>query len=166
MAADTKHEIQFRSTMDTAVRILTSRGHTASELAHKLKSRRVKPDVVERVVAECRRLHYIDDADTASRYLEELKRKSYGRRYVRNAMRKKGLAANTIEDVLDGGYTNFEEIENAARLVEKKHATFNREKDPHRRKSKIYQYLYSRGFSPDAISEVIDRADVLLIAKN
>jgi regulatory protein len=153
-----KDEIQFRSAMDTAVRILTGRGHTASELARKLKVRRIKPDIVEQVVAECKRLHYIDDTDTAGRYLEELKRKGYGRRYVRNAMRKKGVTADIIEDILEGGYTDSEEKENAARLVRKKQATFNREKDRRKRKSKIYQYLYNRGFCPDVIRAVIHKS--------
>ena len=150
-------EMKFRAAMDAAIRILTSRGHTARELALKLKKRRIKPDLADQVVAECKRLNYIDDTDTAQRYLEELKRKNYGRRYVRSAMRKKGIDAATIENTLEEGYTHFEELENAKRLVAKKQSTFNREKDPRKRKSKSYRYLHGRGFSPDTISTVINR---------
>ena len=151
-----KDELQFRSAMDTAVRILTSRSHTAQELARKLKKRRIKSVLVEQVVAECEHLNYIDDADTAQRYLEELKRKGYGRRYVKSAMRKKGLAADTIESIIEDGYLSSEEGETAAAMVAKKQSAFNREKDPRKRKSKIYRFLYSRGFSPDVISETIN----------
>jgi len=152
-----KDDIQFRSAMDTAVRILTSRGHTGRELALKLKKRRIKPAVVDQVVAECERLNYIDDAETARHYLEELKRKGYGRRYVRSAMHKKGVAADTIDRILEQGYVDSEERENAESIVEKRQATFNREKDPRKRKSKIYRYLYSRGFSPGTIAEAMNK---------
>ncbi len=158
MEENTQTEIQFKSAMDTAVRILTSRSHTSSELARKLKKRRIKAEIIEQVVAECRRYNYIDDEATARQYLNELKLKGYGRRYVRNAMRKKGLAADTIEICLDEGYTRSEERENADKMVEKKQSAFNREKDQRKRKSKIYRYLYSRGFSPDVITEAINKS--------
>jgi regulatory protein len=157
LGEDAKTEIQFKSAMDTAVRILTSRSHAAGELARKLTKRRIKADVIEQVVAECKRLKYLDDEETARLYLRELKSKGYGRRYVRNAMHRKGLAAETVESSLAEGYSTSEERENAESLVEKKHATFNREKDPRKRKSKIYRYLYTRGFSPDVITGAINK---------
>ncbi len=106
-------------------------------------------------MAVCKCLNYIDDEDTARLYLKELKLKGYGRRYVRSAMHKKGLAVETIESRLEQGYSNSEESTNAEKLIEKKQSTFNREEDPRKRKSKIYRYLYSRGFSPDVITEAI-----------
>lgn len=156
MEEDTLSEIKTRAAMDTAVRILTSRGHTSSELARKLKSRQIKPDIVSRVVAECERLNYINDAGTAQQYLEELKKKGYGRRYVLTAMRKKGLDVEIIEDVLHRGYPESEERENAIIMLKKKLPAFNREKDPYKRKSKIYRYLYNRGFSPEVITAVVN----------
>lgn len=149
-----KETIQFRSAMDTAVRILTSRSHTAQELARKLKKRRIKPAVVEKVLAECERLNYIDDADTARRYVAELKSKGYGRRHVSVAMRKKGIAADTAEIALEDGYSDTEEKEIALKMLEKKKSTFTREKDNYKRKGKIYRYLYARGFSPESIASV------------
>ena len=157
MEKDAQSEIQFRSAMDTAVGLLSRRAHTAHELSLKLKKRRIRGEIIERVVAECTRLNYIDDEDTSRLYLNELKSKGYGRRHVRNAMRKKGLAADTIEDTLEQGYSNSEERENAERMVEKKQSAFNREKDQRKRKSKIYRYLYSRGFSPDVITAAINK---------
>ncbi len=149
-----KKNIQFRSAMDTAVRILTSRSHTAHELALKLKKRRIRGEIIERVAAECVRLHYIDDEDTARRYVAELKSKGYGRRHVGAAMRKKGLAADTAEIALEDGYSDTEEKEIALRMLAKKKSTFTREKDRYKRKGKIYRYLYTRGFSPQTISAV------------
>ena len=152
-----KDEIQFRSAMDTAVRILTSRGHTAHEVAVKLKKRRIRREIIERVVVECMRLHYIDDEDTARRYVAELKSKGYGRRHVSAAMRKKGIAADTAEIAIENGYSAAEEKEISLKMLEKKKSAFNREKDRYKRKGKIYRYLYARGFSPETIASVSGR---------
>ncbi len=157
MAEDAKTDIQIKSAMDTAVRILTSRSHTASELNRKLKKRRIKAAVVEQVLAECKRLNYIDDKDTARRYVAELKSKGYGRRHVNAAMQKKGLAADIAEIALEEGYSDSEEKTIALKMLEKKKNTFTREKDRYKRKGKIYRYLYARGFSPETIASVSNR---------
>ena len=157
MGKDTLAELQFKTAMDTAVRILTLRGHSAHELSLKLKKRRIRETIVEQVVVECMRLNYIDDAETARRYVAELKSKGYGRRHVSAAMQKKGLAAGIVEIALEEGYSHSEEKESALKMLDKKKSTFTREKDPYKRKGKIYRYLYARGFSPETISSVSSR---------
>ena len=152
-----RDDIQFRSAMDTAVRLLTNRAHTARELARKLEKRRIKPAVVEQVVAECARLNYIDDAETARRYVAELKAKGYGRRHASVAMQKKGIAADTAEITLENSYSAAEEKEIALKMLEKKESTFTREKDRYKRRGKIYRYLYGRGFSPETIASASGR---------
>jgi regulatory protein len=152
-----KETIQFRSAMDTAVGLLSRRAHTAHELSLKLRKRCIRGEIIERVVAECARLNYIDDEDTARRYVAELKSKGYGRRHVSAAMQKKGLAADTAEIALEEGYSNSEEKEIAVKMLEKKKNTLTREKDRYKRKGKIYRYLYARGFSPETIASVSGR---------
>ena len=158
MGEDAKTEIQFRSAMDTAVGLLARRPHTTHELSLKLKKRRIRGEIIERVVAECMRLNYLDDEDTARRYVAELKSKGYGRRHVSAAMRKKGLAADTAEIALEDGYSHSEEKEIALKMLDKKMNTFTREKDRYKRRGKIYRYLYSRGFSSDVITATIHKA--------
>jgi len=152
-----KDEIQFRSALDTAAGLLARRPHTAHELSLKLRKRRIRREIIVRVVTECLRLNYLDDEDTARRYVAELKSKGYGRRHVRAAMQKKGLATDTAEIALKDGYSPSEEKEIALKMLDKKKNTFTREKDPYKRKGKIYRYLYSRGFSPDAIAKAVGR---------
>ena len=143
--------------MDTAVGLLARRPHTAHELALKLKKRRIRGEIIERVLAECARFNYIDDEDTARRYVAELKSKGFGRRHVSVAMQKKGIAADTAEIALEDGYSDTEEKEIALKMLEKKKSTFIREKDRYKRKGKIYRYLYARGFSPETIASVSGR---------
>ena len=157
MEKDTKVAIQYNSAMDTAVGLLTRRAHTVHELSLKLRKRRIHGEIIERVVAECMRLNYLDDEDTARRYVAELKSKGYGRRHVSAAMQKKGLAAAIAEIALEDGYSHSEEKELAVKMLDKKRSTFTREKDRYKRKGKIYRYLYTRGFSPDVINATIHK---------
>ncbi len=144
----------FRAAMDSAVRILSRRNHASAELARKLGRRGYGERVVERVLAECRRLNYLDDTSTAARYVEEFKAKGYGRRFVRKAMHQKGFSAAQIESALMEHYGESEETGAARDALRRKAKTFAREQDGLKRRQKIARYLYARGFSPDVISSL------------
>jgi SOS response regulatory protein OraA/RecX len=118
--------------MNAAVRILTHRDHSKYE-----------------------RLNYIDDKRTARVYISQLKRKRFGKRHIRMALKKKRLYSAAIEDILLENYAKIEERKNADKLLEKKMKTFNREEDLKKRRDKIYRFLYSRGFNKDIIADLI-----------
>ena len=141
--------------MSTAVRILTYRDHFKFELKQKLRQRGFAGEVVDAVIAECEHLNYIDDIRTADVFISQLKRKRFGIRHIRLALKKKGLSGTVIERVLLENYTEAEEHEGAAKLLEKKMKTFNREADLKKRRDKIYRFLYSRGFNKDVISDLL-----------
>jgi regulatory protein len=141
--------------MNTAVRILTHRDHSKYELKQKLQQRGFASEVIEAVILECQRLNYIDDKRTARVYISQLKRKRFGIRHIRMALKKKRLYAAAIEDFLLENYAKIEERQNADKLMEKKMKTFDREEDLKKRRDKIYRFLYSRGFNKDVIADLI-----------
>ncbi len=141
--------------MNTAVRILTLRDHFKYELQQKLQQRGFTSEVVDTVITECKRLNYIDDNRTAHLYISQLKRKCFGRRYIRRALKKKRLSGVAIEKILLQNYTPAEEREYTGKLLEKKMKTFNREEDSKKKRDKIYRFLYSRGFNKDIITDLI-----------
>ena len=141
--------------MNTAVRILTNRDHSKYELKQKLQQRGFGRKVIDTVIVECERFNYINDKRTADVYISQLKRKHFGKRYIRMALRKKRLSGTVIENILQKNYPEADELENAGRLLEKKMKTFEREADLKKRSDKIYRFLYSRGFSPAVISALI-----------
>ena len=71
---------------------------------------------------------------------------------VRSVKRLSGAA---IEKILSENYPGVDEYEQAGRLLEKKMRTFARETDPKKRSDKIYRFLYSRGFSPAVIRDLV-----------
>jgi regulatory protein len=141
--------------MNTAVRILTSRDHSKYELKQKLQQRGFGSKVINTVIVECERLNYINDTRTADIYISQLKRKCFGKRYIRMALRKKRLGGTAIENILQENYSENDELENASKLLGKKMDTFEREADLKKRREKMYRFLYSRGFNPAHISYLI-----------
>ena len=141
--------------METALRLLTRRDHTRGELQRKLKQRGVSAGVIQDVLAQCKRLNYVNDNRSARSYVQELQRKGYGPRRIRLALKRKGLSEQLIEKSLSDPDIGGEELETALRVFEKKRRQFDRETDGRKRRAKIYRFLYSRGFSPWVISELI-----------
>ena len=149
--AKTSHQ----QAMNAAVRILTYRDHSKYELKQKLQKRGFASEVIDTVIIACERLNYIDDKRTARLYISQLKRKRFGIRHIRMALKKKRLYGAAIEDILLENYAKIEERKNADKLLEKKMKTFNREEDLKKRRDKIYRFLYSRGFNKDVIADLI-----------
>lgn len=148
-------EQSYQQAMNAAVRILTPRDHSAYELRRKLRQRGFTAKTCDAVIAQCEDFGYIDDLRTARVYILQLKRRCFGRRYVRLALRKKRLMGAAIDKILAENYPGEDEYEYAGRLLEKKKKTFTSEADPKRRSDRIYRYLYSRGFSAAVIRNLV-----------
>ncbi len=148
-------KINDQQAMNTAVRILANRDHSKYELKKKLQQRGFARQVIDAVMARCEHLGYIDDQRTARVYIQQLKRKCFGRRYIRLAFKKKRLHGSAIEDILLENYSEDEEYEFAGRLLKKKIKKFARETDTKKRSDKIYRFLYSRGFHPSVIRNLV-----------
>lgn len=111
--------------------------------------------VIDTVIAECERLDYINDLRTAQLYILQLKRKRFGRRYIRMALKKKRLGGAGVENLLLENYPEADERKNAVKILEKKRQTFESEADPRKRKEKMYRFLCARGFSKDVIGDLM-----------
>ena len=149
----------YRQAMNTAVRILTNRDHSTYELNQKLHQRGFAAKIIDAVIAQCEHFGYIDDHRTAQTYILQLKRKCFGRRYVRIALKKKRLMGTAIEKILVENYPGEDEYMHAGQLLENKMKTFASEADPQKRSAKIYRFLHSRGFSPAIISDLIQEVN-------
>jgi regulatory protein len=145
----------YQKAMNTAVRILTNRDHSFYELKQKLQQRAIENEVIGAVMAECERLNYINDERTARLYISQLNRKCFGKRYIKMALKKKGLRGDAIENILLQKCSEVEERKKAARLLGKKMKASNQEKEAAKKRDNIYRFLYARGFSKDVITDLI-----------
>ncbi len=145
----------FRKAFDAAARILARRDHTRYEIRRKLKQRKFPAAVVDAVIAECERLRYIDDDETARFYLKELVRRGFGAERIRFEMKKKGLSGDHIDRLIMAYAGSAEEAAAAEAQFAKCLVRYAREADPLKRKAKLYRYMASRGFSTDMIRELM-----------
>ena len=147
--------ISYQQAMNTAVRILANRDHSKYELKQKLRQRGFTRKVIDTVMLKCERFNYINDSRTARVYISQLKRKCFGKRYIRMALKKKRLNGTAIENILQENYSDADELEKAGKLLEKKMEAFEREADQKKRREKMYRFLYARGFKTEIIIDLI-----------
>lgn len=96
-----KFLIDSRKAYAQALRFLTLRAHSADELYKKLIKKHL-PECAEYAVGKCRELGFIDDADFAVRYANELlSKKKYGPSRIRNELYVKGINREIIDEVLN-----------------------------------------------------------------
>lgn len=138
------------SAMERAMRLLSVRAHTSSELRQKLLRAGFPPDEVDRAVAECEKRRYLDDRlfaeDCSNLWME----RGHGARAIRCKLRQKGIDAETAAAALDR--LEEQEPEAACRAIEGKLPSLLREKDSRKRRAKALRFLAARGFSGNALS--------------
>lgn len=145
----------YQKALSSALRILTVRDHSKYELIHKLKQRGFIPDAIDKAVSECERLDYLNDERTSRLYVRQLIMKGYGERRIRLEVNKKGLRGEAIQRILSEILADTAEQEVAERIFTKNIKRFEREKNPLKRRDKIYRFLHARGFAPDTIRKLI-----------
>jgi len=143
--------------LNSALRILTGRDHSKSELKRKLKQRGFSPEDIAKAVSECERLDYINDERTARVFIDQMIRKGCGLNRIRHEMNKKGLQGQRIENILCEIESDIDEAQGAQRILQKHIKRFERENDLKKRRDKMYRFLYARGFSQDTIRKLIKK---------
>ena len=84
-------EKSFDEAMKSAGRLLSRRQHTVSELRAKLAKREFPKTVIDEVVSFLSERKFLDDANFAELYFNELTAKGLGLTRIRLAMRKRGV---------------------------------------------------------------------------
>ena len=153
----TNRQDPYQKAQKTALSLLARRCHSRDELRRKLAARGFEAAVIERVLAACERLDYINDEMAASLFVEELVRKQVGLLRVQKEMNNRGFALDLINRMIDEHNLRDRELELAKRAMGKKSPTLIREKDPRKRREKLVRFLRSRGFRPSTISALFGR---------
>ena len=110
----------FQRALNSALRILTRRDHSVTELRRKLRQRQVETTLIDQVITECRRLNYLDDDRFAKGLIRYSKRKGYGPLHVRLDFSRRGLTGTAVEHMLSEAYSEEEELRIARKVGLKK----------------------------------------------
>ncbi|MBW2370865.1 MAG: regulatory protein RecX [Deltaproteobacteria bacterium] len=158
MNDDADNRLGYRKAMKTAGSILARRGHTCNELSRKLYARGYAEDIVKRVVSECRRMKYLDDAQVARLLTEELIRKGLGIHRIRQDMHRRGLSHTIIEQTLSDCRVQEREPETARRVLKKKTRMATHPANPAKETQKHIRFLQSRGFTTATLAQIMNEA--------
>ena len=139
--------------MDAAGRFLEARPRSVAETRRHLVDAGWHADLVESVLARLQDLGYLDDPAFARAWVESRDRAHpRGESALRRELALKGIAADTIADVLlhrraDAG-TDLDTTA-AARVLGHREAALLREPDERKRRAKAYALLARHGFDPE-----------------
>jgi regulatory protein len=145
----------YRKALNSALRILGRRDHSVAELTQKLVHSGFDGGMIQRVVAECGRMGYLDDRRTARQLIDRMKRRGMGVRRIRHELQKRGLEGEQTEAQLRAGVTPSEERALARQVAEKKLKTLENETDFRNRSLRLQRFLRYRGFSDSLIVEML-----------
>lgn len=146
---------ELRNALNRAFRLLGQHSRSEQELRQKLEAWRFHATVVERTVARCRDLGYLDDAQFARDFARtQLNRRPQGMARVRVAMLHKGIAANIADQALSEVFApgaSAALAEKAAEKFLKRHAG---QVPPDTLRRRLADHLLRAGFSWEEIQSL------------
>ncbi len=139
-----------------AYRLLAYRERSAGEIQDKLTGKGFKKGLSAKVVADFKKLGYLDDRRFAKAFLESrIKYRPSGLALIRSKLRSLGIADDTAESAISDAGKNYDEYAAAYSIAKNRASRFNKV-DPIKAKRRIYDYLLRRRFKRDIIFKVLN----------
>jgi regulatory protein len=122
--------------LDKALGMLSRREHFEFELKRKLWQRERDEPLIERVLAECRRLSYIDDARAANALAAQLvQRGGMGRPRIKAELSRRGCPRELLDAVLQEHAAQIDETAETQRVLDQRRRHFAAKLEALRRKA-------------------------------
>ncbi len=150
---------RFRIALSYVMNLLSRREYSEFEIRCKMQEKDFTQEEIEQTLQHCQERHWQSDARFCENYLRQRAQKGYGLRRIRQELLQlKGIKEETLEQVLleDELEINWQNI--ALKTLRKKFPHFQEELSP-KMKQKIWQYMFSHGFSHDDFSDFIGKND-------
>lgn len=146
---------QLEKVRQRALRLLTRRDHTYSELTTKLLRKDCNPDDIKTILADLSRAGLINETRFAENYTQYRRKKGYGPKRISMELAAKGVAETVIAEqvqITDNAWLT--EI----RTIWRKRFKGQLPTDPPSY-ARQTRFLYNRGFSQDQIKSILSNAD-------
>ncbi|MCD5390288.1 RecX family transcriptional regulator [candidate division NPL-UPA2 bacterium] len=148
---------EARKAKDYALNLLSFRPRSTREVRDRLKRKDYDEKVIEEAVENLKRIGLINDEEFARSWAQSrMQSKPMGRRLLEQELRQKGIDKEIIEVASEATYGQHDEETLALTLAKKKLKSY-RGLDDLTIKRRLYGYLGRRGFSPETISEVLEK---------
>ncbi len=136
---------------DAAIKILTRRAHSVSEMKKALIRRTADEDLIQKVIARLKQNGYIDDARYAQQFARQrTEGRKQGKFRVARDLRARGVPDRHIEAALEEAAQNTDEAAVVRQRIDRKLRASRGEIDD-KKLASMYRSLLRAGFSADVI---------------
>lgn len=145
---------------NSALRFLSYRPRSEKEVRDKLKTKKVEPSIIEKIISKLKDKKFINDEEFAKGWIESRQRfKPRSLRLIKIELKQKGIGSEAIDNLQ---LTIDSDLDSAKKLVEKR---MQRLKGLDKQKiyEKLGRYLSSKGFGWNTIKKSIDEALVKVV---
>lgn len=140
-----------------AMNLLAARPLSEMELLAKLRRAGYPDAESDAAIDECRKRHYLDDEMLTQDAVGLLRQRNLGDRQIRLRLQRRGLDPEKIDDRLASDPEA--ELQAAIRAAAAKKRLLRNERDPRKKREKLFRFLSGRGFAPGLIFKVLDIDD-------
>ncbi|MEE9334636.1 MAG: regulatory protein RecX [Granulosicoccaceae bacterium] len=152
MKTDTVNDIVKEDTSDdkrqayqTAIKLLTTREHSAFELTQKLKKRAYSRTIIENLLLDLQNKGYQSDARFAEQFTRQRYTKGYGPLSIRAKLYERGIDSGLAADALTELQVDW--VEHAVEVIGQKFRSDVITSTEPKIESRIARFLHTRGFS-------------------
>jgi len=136
--------------------LLALRPRTVWELKTRLRSKGYAEDVISELLERCSRAGYVDDRSFSRQFVEERCRSiGCGAARLRQELRRKGVPADVVAEVLGEMLTPERELELAVQVASRRAVRLSLGPDGGRAKEKVWGVLRRRGFSLEICRQAV-----------
>jgi regulatory protein len=151
-------ENSFRLCMNSAIRLLSQRMHSAYEIKTKLKQKGFSCHTINRVIDESAKINLLNDEQFTKNYVEELICRGQGKYKIINSLQKRGIPKEMIDENLQKLDDPESEEKRAQEVMNKKLKSLAYKKiEPRKLKDKLIRHLIYKGFSSDIAFKIVDK---------
>lgn len=149
-------ESNYLKCKETSLRIITRSYKTESELINRLYEKGYNNDEIERTIEFLKEYNFINDKEFTKMYVKDRLR-SQGINKIKYSLVKKGICEEQINDVIDS-IDSDKESEVALTIGMKKYKQLlKKEDDEYKIKSKLGNYLISKGYDYSLVKEITNK---------
>ena len=140
-----------------SLRYLSYRPRSNKEMSDYLKKKKLPEEEIDEIMNKLAEYKFLDDKKFAKLWTgSRLKTKNKPYWIIERELKQKGISPNLIEEIMPQKTDkNKIDLESARQLAEKK-SRYYRNLDAAKRKEKVSNYLYRKGFNYDTIKKVVN----------
>ena len=150
-AFDRIHALEAKACMSVLTEMLNRRDHSCEEARAKLKLYGYRDEEIDPCIVKAVEMRFLNDTRFASYFIEERKRRGWGRRKIELELRAKGVNAQDLPGYPDSFFSVDDDAQRADAILRRKSIPSQRAFE------KLVRFLMGKGFSYVDASDAVKR---------